>query len=221
MVGGEIFSQIKYLNISYSGELQVALLTWLPSFVSLGLTPDMPDSMRDKIPNRDVPYVFEKYEVPASFLINFWENLGIIIFTAILWLVFKGIESFVSPEENPRMASIIRKGRVMIQNFLIAAFSGVYGNLILFSIIEYGTFTFGWNLSLLSFIIALFLLVTMFLFFFYQIKLLLNYQKIKKQQKSTQALEAFMKSHMKEARFSSKTLEMILLHHSYSSSFSA
>jgi len=193
MVGGKIFSQIKYLNISYSGELQIALLTWLPSFVSLGLTPDMPNSFTDKIPERHVPYVFEKYQVSSSFLINFWENLGIIIFAAFLWIVFKSIECFKSPKPNHRLATITRKARVMIQNFLIAALYGVYGDLILFSIIEYRTLVFGWNLSLLSFLISILLLGVMFASFYYQIKILLKYQRIKKS--DSVALDAFKKNY--------------------------
>jgi len=198
-VSGRIFSQIKYLNISYSGELQVALETWLPSFVSLGLTPDMPDGMISKIPNHHVPYVFEKYDVPSSFLRNFWESLGIVIFAAVLWMLFHGIELILDPQGRPKMASFIRKARIVIQNFLFIALYGVYGDLVMFSIVEYRTFAFGWNLSLLSFIVSILMLIAMFLSFWYQTKLLINYQKIKKQDQQTspnnKALEKFMKKH--------------------------
>jgi len=190
MVAGKIFSQIKYLNISYSGELQVALLTWLPSFISLGLTPDIPESFLDKFPDRNVPFVFEKYEVPSSFLVSFWENLGILFFVTVFWLLVKGIEN--SNALPTRFISIIRKARVMLQNFLISALYGVYGDLILFSLIEYRTFKFGWDLSLLSFIISIILLFSMFVSFYYQIKILLDYQKIKHQESQ---LEQFKKTH--------------------------
>jgi len=78
-VGGKIFSNVKFLNISYSKELEEALGSWGSSFISLGLTPDMPGSVKDKIPEGSVPYVFEKREIPSSFLINFWENLGMLL----------------------------------------------------------------------------------------------------------------------------------------------
>jgi len=192
-VSGRIFSQIKYLNISYSGELQVALLTWKPSFVSLGLTPDMPESMEEKIPARHVPYVFEKYDVPPSFLINFWESLGVVIFVASLWSLFKGIECCISPQKNPRTTSMVRRARVLAQNFLITALYGVYGDLMMFAIIEYRTLVFGWNLSLLSFLISFILVIIMFLSFFYQIKLLMTYQKLKRQ--NNVLLKQFVKNH--------------------------
>jgi len=192
MVGGRIFSQIKYLNISYSGELQVALLTWLPGFISLGLTPNMPESMIEKIPDRHVPYVFEKYKVPSSFLLNFWENLGIVLFASVLWLLFKVVELNISHRENPRISSLSRKARVVVQNFLIAALYGVYGDLILFAGIEYRTLVFGWNISLLSFIISVILLVVMSCNLVYQIKIIKGYQKIKSDKSQ---LEQFMKNH--------------------------
>jgi len=199
-VSGRIFSQIKYLNISYSGGLQVALLTWLPSFVSLGLTPDMPQFMEEVIPERHVPYVFEKYEVPSSFLINFWESLGVIVFVAVFWSFLKGFELMVDPEKNPRRASLTRELRVIIQDFLITALYGVYGDLVMFSIIEYRTFNFGWDLSLLSWIISVILLPVMFVSFFIQVRLLLNYQKVKKQDQktsnnSTRRLDKYRKIH--------------------------
>ena len=199
-ISGKIFSQIKYLNISYSGELEVALLTWLTSFVSLGLTPNMPESMIEEIPNRHVPYVFEKYDIPSSFLENFWENLGVIIFFTALWLLLKGAEHLISPKKKPRIASLTRRVRVMVQNFLITVLYGVYGDLIMFSIIEYRTLVFGWNLSLISFIISVILLLIMFVSFWHQTKLLITYQKFKKQDQSApnnspKLLEEFTKKH--------------------------
>ena len=66
-VGGKIFSNVKFLNISYSQELEEALGSWGSSFISLGLTPDMPSSVKQKIPGGPVPYVFEKRDIPSSF----------------------------------------------------------------------------------------------------------------------------------------------------------
>jgi len=201
MVGGKIFSQIKYLNVSYSGELQVALLTWMPSFVSLGLTPDMPESMEEKIPQGKVPYMFEKYGTGSSFLVNFWENLGVLIFAFLLCMLLKGIELLLSPKQNPsKIASFIKKAQIMIQNFLLAALYGTFGDLVLYAIIEYRSFAFGWNLSLLSFMFTIILLVTMFLTFFYQIKILKAYQKVKQNSTTTAAaaeshLEQFTKNY--------------------------
>jgi len=192
MIAGKIFSLIKHLNISYSGELQEALLTWESSFVSLGLTPDLPESSIDKFPKRSVPYVFEKYEVSSSFLVNFWENLGIIILGATLWFLLKVIQ----PRANLRINAFIRRCLAMIQNFTLAALYGVYGDLILFAIIEYRTFVFGWNLSMLSFITSIILFFAMAFTFFHQIKILLLYQKIKKSSPNDSGpLEKFKKEH--------------------------
>ncbi len=193
-IAGKVFSQIKYFNISYSGQLQVALETWVSSFVSLSLTPDIPDTTIEKIPSRHVPYVFEKYDVSSSFLINFWESLGIIIFGAVAWMAFKGLEILSRSQQKPQLASLSQKARIMAQNFLISTLYGCYGDIVLFSLIEYRSFIFGWNLSLLSFIISITLLIVMFATFWYQIHLLLKYQTIKKQDEapdSQKQLEKF------------------------------
>ena len=156
----------------------------------------MPQSMIRKIPERSVPYVFEKYDVPSSFLINFWENLGIIVSVTALWLLLKGLERLGSSKNQPRFVSLTRKCWSMIQNFLITALYGVYGDLVMFSIVEYRTLVFGWNLSLLSFLTSLILLLVMFGSFLYQIKLLNTYQKLKKQNPTNlNSLKQFTKSH--------------------------
>lgn len=184
-VAGKVFSQIKYFNIAYSGQLQVALQTWVSSFVSLSLTPDISDSTIEKIPERRVPEIFEKYDVSSSFLINFWESLGIIIFVTIAWVAFKGLELLFVSQKKLKFASFSQNARIMAQNFLISTLYGCYGDIVLFSLIEYRSFEFGWNLSLLSLIISIILLLVMFAFFWYQINLLLNYQKLKKRDESS------------------------------------
>jgi len=198
-IASKIFSQIKYFDISYSEELQVALLTWSSNFVSLGLTPNLPDSTLEEILSRYVPSVFEKYDVSSSFLINFWESLGVIIFAAVSWMVFKGLEILFISQQKAQFASLSRNIRVMAQNFLISTLYGCYGDIVLFSLIEYRSFVFGWNLSLLSFIFSIILWIAMFISFWYQVNLLLNYQRIKKQDQcssneSQKQLEKFAKA---------------------------
>ncbi len=153
----------------------------------------MSKSMIEKIPARHVPYVFEKYNVPSSFLENFWENLGVLVFTTISWLLFKGIENYLPPKDKPRLASLPRKARVMAQNFLITALYGVYGDLVMFAILEYRSFAFGWNLSLLSFMVSFILLLIMFFSFYHQTMLLRTYQTLKRQ--NDNLLQQFIKNH--------------------------
>ena len=84
----------------------------------------------------------------------------------------------------------------MAQNFLITALYGVYGDLVMFSIIEYRSFAFEWNLSLLSFMVSVILLIIVFLSFFHQTTLLRTYQTLKRQNNTSNSLlQQFTKNH--------------------------
>lgn len=139
--------------------------------------------MLSTIPDRPVPYVFERFNTPSSFLVNFWENLGVIIVSVVVWLSFIGIQTLA--KNNPRIVSLAKRGKIMAQNFLIATLYGVYGDLVMFSIVEYRTLVLGWNLTILSLIISVSLWIAMALCFWYQINLLLSYQKIKNSNNSS------------------------------------
>jgi len=183
MVGGRIFSLIKYLNIRYSNELQVALETWLPSFISLGLTPDLPNSITEDFKSQQskaVPIVFAKYDIVSSFVVNFWENLGIIILASGLWVVFKAIEFGFRENKESKAYAFIRTCQEYVQNFLLSVLYGVYGDLVFFAIIEYRTYDSEVSIALISVILSIILLVVMTLHIAFHIRLLIQYQTIKK-----------------------------------------
>jgi len=89
-VAGRIFFNIKFLNISYSEELQDALKEWSPSFISEGITPDIPDSTMRKIPQRNIPLMFSQYDddISSSFLVNYYESLGMLILALFIVMLF-------------------------------------------------------------------------------------------------------------------------------------
>ena len=111
-ISGKIFSNIKYLNISYSSELELAFKYWSSSMISFGLTLPTPNFTESDIEVNSVPYVFEKHEVNAIFLINFWEDLVFLCIFSGIFGVFKLIELIVPHSK----IQFIRK---IIQNFLL------------------------------------------------------------------------------------------------------
>jgi len=191
---------IKYLDIGYSEELQVALKTWLSSFVSLGLTPDMPNSMLERFENdkhKPMIFVFANYEVSPSFLVNFWENLGIIILVSGIWLILRIIEFFLkskSPQQS-RAFSWIQTCQVHVQNFLFAALYGVYGDLILYAILQYRIYDSGFSISVISVAVSVILLFIMFIHITFHIRLLCQYQRIKARSDDQNALDEFIEKH--------------------------
>jgi len=193
-VGGRIFFNIKFLNISYSAELQQALKDWLPSFISLGLTPDLPQGTVRRVPERSVPPTFEKYGVEASFFLNFWENLGILLMIACVCVLLKLFEflTIMKLKQVAYLQTVIKKIKVLMQNFLITTLYGIYGDLVLFAILEYRTIKFNFDFSLLSFGMAFVLVIIMVTCLAFHYKLLKKYQKLKDQ---PDLLEAFDKDY--------------------------
>jgi len=130
-VAGKIFSNVKYLNISYSEKLEEALTSWGSSFISLGLTPDMPNSVEKQIPQESVPYVFEKHDVPASFLLNFWESFGVLLLVSAIYLIVRFFE-WISEQRKYLSHVQVFSIRTILQNFLLAQFYSVFGDILLF-----------------------------------------------------------------------------------------
>jgi len=183
-VAGKIFSNVKYLNISYSEKLEEALTSWDSSFISLGLTPNMPNSVEKRIPQEPVPYVFEKHEVPSSFLLNFWESFGVLLLVSFVYLTVRFLEWISTKIQQPQTKylshDVILSIRTSFQNFLLAQFYSVYGDILMFSILEFRSpnFTNGWSrFSFTSCLIFLFLMVALLSA---HLMLLWRYQKTKR-----------------------------------------
>ncbi len=175
-VGSKIFTNIKFLNISYPQNLEEALATWRSNFISLGLTPDMPDSISRKIPQGSVPFVFSFREIPSSFLINFWENLGMLLLVIIIFGISRLSEWIF------KQHTFLFKTRIAIQNFLLAQCYSVFGDILLFGILQFRSPSFKSGWSSFSFIICLILFVTMIFLLAFHSCLLRKYQIIKPQQ---------------------------------------
>ena len=192
-IGGKIFSNIKYLNISYSNSLEEALTSWGSSFISLGLTTDLPSSVTKQIPNEELPYVFKKRDIPSSFLENFWESLGMVlsvtfIFTGVLILEWAAKK--VSYKYLPHHLQFA--ARAIIQNFLLAQLYSVFGDMLFFAALEFRAPSTHRKWSRLSLASAIILFIIMVFILCYHVQLLRKYQKRKKNTSSTtEALTKF------------------------------
>ena len=199
-VAGKIFTNIKFLNISYSVELLDALETWGSSFVSLGFLPDMPVSIKAKIAKRPVPYMFEKYAVGSSFLLNFWNNFCFLIILTIAFvfviILQLFLERFFSNKDS--VQSKLAVIRAMIQNFILTQLYSVYGDIVFYATLEYKSLDFSLGLTGLSFSFSIVFLAIMFVCFGLHLFLLRKYQRIKKQARisdNQNLLDQFVNGH--------------------------
>ena len=195
-VAGKIFTNIKYLNISYSIELLDALESWGESFVSLGFLPDLPVSIAAKVVERPVPYMFEKYEVGSSFLLNFWNNFCFLIILSLVFIFVKILEIVL--ERCFSKKSKLDVIRAMVQNFILTQLYSVYGDIIFYSTLEYRSLDFSLGLTGLSFSLSIVFIGIMFICFGLHLFLLKKYQRIKKQAKKSNnqnLLDQFVDGH--------------------------
>ncbi len=81
---------IKFMNITYSDELNKAFTVWRPSILPFEMDIALPFGMNDKIRDEQLPYDFEKWETPSNFLSNFWDDIFyyfiIFMIYAIVWI---------------------------------------------------------------------------------------------------------------------------------------
>jgi len=180
-LSGKIFSNIKYLNISYPDELLEAFETWDPNFITLGFQPDIPPSIRDRIVDQPVPYMFSKYEVESSFIINYWQVVSVLVIVAFFLLCFRVFEHITLKIKKKYLPHSFFKGlRVTGQNFLFTQLYSVFGDLIFYTILEWRTLDPKTYLSWLSIIVSIILYGIMIGCFCFHLNLIFNYQKIKK-----------------------------------------
>lgn len=193
-VAGKIFSNIKYLNISYSVGLQEALLTWKSNFINLEFMPDMPETIQRKIVHQPVPDMFEKYEIKSSFLLNFWNNLCLLLILTAFYISFRLLEFAALRSQKPQISPKLAIARTMTQNFLLTQLYSVYGDIIFYATIEYRSIHLNQGLFKLSFSASLTLLSIIILSLSLHFYLLHKYQKIKKQA-SSEVLAKFIDGH--------------------------
>jgi len=190
-VSGKIFSNIKYLNLSYSNQLEEALKTWKSSYLSLGLDFDIPDGLQAELEEGPAPYVFKKYDVSPSFLINFWEPFLVLITLLLIFGMIQILEWIVAlKNQSSTSYRVLSKSRILLFNFLLAQAYSLYGDIALFAILEFRSLNLAGSLSSISFIISLALFVLMTFGLSYHIWFLNRYQTLKNSP-SDQGLQQF------------------------------
>jgi len=169
------------LNITYAENLEEALTSWGSSFISLGLTPDLPSSVTSKISNEELPYVFTKRDVPSSFLENFWESLGMVLLVAFIFLSIFTLECFVKKCNYKYLSHhLLFAVRAVLQNFLLAQLYSVFGDMLFYASLEFRAPNTHHKWSRLSLASGIILLVFMVVILLYHIHLLLKFQHLRK-----------------------------------------
>ena len=196
-IAGKIFSNIKYLNITYSNELEDALKTWGSNFLSLGVSPDIPEGIKGKVEEEPIPYMFEKHEVSSSFLLNFWDEVGLLVVLSGVCAILKLFSWIASKiQKIKKYLRIFVSLEVMSQNFLFTQFYGLAGDLILFASLEYRKVRFNNSVDIVSILLSLMLIIIMVVCFAWNLHLAFEYKRIKRcRRNSKKLLNEFLNNH--------------------------
>ena len=198
-VSGKIFSNIKFLNITYSDELEQALLSWNKSLISLGFDMNLPGTVDNMLKNEPLPYNFEKYDVRSSFLANNWQNILMLMIILGVYVLVRGLQWLAKVKNYKYFKySLVRAVRVMIQNFFLAQLYGVYGDLIFFCVLDWRSMDKNVSLSDISVTISCFMMVVLIVNMILHYKFVKKYQRIRLKAQETnneEELENFRKDH--------------------------
>jgi len=214
-IAGRIFFIIKFLDIPRSTELEHALQTWKSNFVPIDFNFLMPSAMEKNIPERPVPRIFEKRQIPASFLLNSWDNLIFILIIIVIFILLQIIMLCIKKEKWLR---IIKRIKVAVQNYLITQLYAIYGDLVFFIILELRVIYLGkWTINF-SFTIELIFLLFIITSFTLHFLLLVRYQRVKKEARNTnnkELLQQFQKDYEGVQVLFIEFKDDSLLHHAF------
>lgn len=198
IIGSKIFLYIQFLNITYSDELEIALESYLASPITLGFSINFPNEEKALAKSGPVPYVFAKREVPATFLLNFWDDLMVVLIVMGLLFTFWTFELlYWNIDQKDAFYHILRTLRMFTQNFFLTQLYSIFGDVVLFSILEYRVLNFDNGLAGGGFAVSFIFWLILFGTLAYHVYLVIKYQRIRKaaiQIKSLQTLDEFVRS---------------------------
>lgn len=151
----KMLQYLRYLDIPYSKRLELTFKPHNSTYGPFGIGPKFPTDTLLRIPMNPIPIRFIKFHVHSSFLVNFWDSL---IFIAIIlcgFAIFKLIE-WIIPRLKKKLIpdTIVRKIRAAVQNMFFMQFYNIFGDVLLFSILELRNLSFDNAETVISFCLA-------------------------------------------------------------------
>ena len=133
----QMLEYLRYLNISRSDKLEAIFNVSGPDVADFIPDPEVLQKVKKDLVEQPLPYMFEKYRVHSSFIINFGDKivLLLILTTALGGLMF--LEYSGKWIRNaPMLKSAIKKIRITLQNFVLGQFYEQYGQIIFYACLD-------------------------------------------------------------------------------------
>jgi len=125
------------LNISRSDKLEGIFNVSGSDAADFIPDPEVLEKVKDNLVDQSLPYMFKKYRVHSSFIINLGDKivLLLILSTAMGILIFLDY-SGKWIRNAPILRSLIKKLRVILQNFVLGNFLEQYGQIIFYACLD-------------------------------------------------------------------------------------
>ena len=185
---------IRFINVGYSPQLAGILLTWGTDILNLNI----PTKIDQRIVSKDIPWVYTKYGVEASFLSNFWGKMMILSVILGLWIICRVfiycVQSYTNRCAN-LICAVLKKSSKSIFNLLVLSVYEGLSDVAFFFVLEMKSLSlvsvasdFSFAFSVFFMLLGLFLLILHWRF-------LLKYRTLKSQatRESSQALRLHIK----------------------------
>ena len=183
---------LKYLEIRYPPRLQYILDS--RQDLSFSFIPDMPEYLVARFPNEALPGKFAQYGLAPSFLVNYWGSL----FSLIALFAALGLICLVEHVSGKLLVIKRMCGEAKSSlkwNFILMSFLSSYGNLVLYTSLEFRTVQLRNPLSATSFSMALLIsLAVIFIF----VKIVYIIYQLRKTQKRGNIVENASRMHAKK-----------------------
>jgi len=141
----KMLSYVKYMDIAYPEKVQLMFKQQSESASKGGFTSTMVKDMLKEFPDHELPEKFETYKANSSFFVNFWPalfNLLVILLVTVGVILLR-----MSLERCQKVRLVIRQLEEILRwNVILVTFCGNFGDIVLFTALEFQTMQFG-NIS--------------------------------------------------------------------------
>ncbi len=175
----------RHLNVSYSPRLlYFFMINTDPPFLPFEINfAKMSPKLKETFEHSTLPYVFEKFQIHSNFMVNFWDNLFVILMLLGL-MVFWNFVHWQSKwlRNQPRLCKVSQRFRIVTSSLLIGQIYEEFGEMVSMTILHFQTTKLEINslTKALSVIVPLLCITFGLIFLIFHWRLIKKYQNKKK-----------------------------------------
>ena len=149
----KMLQYVKYMKIQFTPQVQYMFDKQKENLGLFIFVPKLSQKQRNWFPKHSLPPTFEYYKVHSSFFVNFWQGIGSLILVlgviGILYLIERNVK-------HGKVLQFTKKIKPAFRwNFVLTMFCSYFGDMALYTCLEFQTVHYDNALSVISFLICL------------------------------------------------------------------